>query len=166
MDPIIDQTPHDYQHHFSRQSRRAMRKMAESLDIDWARYPDPADLWEQIGEKIAGGVPRANTVIMGDPFALFVTFRCYNHERGVYEQTLVARSRNGQPIDEEEGKRIIANFIGSEQSNCEQCGAKLTEYTSVMTRLSVFQDQGRQKDAKPALTARNGTRETGPLKLS
>jgi hypothetical protein len=148
-----DQTPQDYQHHFSRQSRRAMRKMAESLGIDWEKYPDAADLWEQIAERIAGGVPRANAVIVGDPFALFVTFRCYNH-RVPWEQTLVARSRTDSPIDEDEGKKIIAQFIGSERSLCEHCGAQLTEYTSSMTRMSVFQEQERQKNAKPALTGR------------
>jgi len=66
----------------------------------------------------------------------------------------VARSRTDSPIDEDEGKRIIAQFIGSERSLCEQCGAQLTEYTSQMTRMSVFQEQDRQKAAKPALTAR------------
>ena len=162
-DDIRDQTPHDYQHHFSRQSRRAMRKMAESLNIDWEKYPDAADLWEQISEKIAGGVPRANATVPGDPFALFVTFRCYNH-RTPWEQTLVARSRTLGPIDEEEGKKIIAQFLGSDRAECDECGAKLTEYTSQMTRESVFHDQMSDKRAKPLLTAR-GTRETGPLKL-
>jgi hypothetical protein len=161
-----DQTPQDYQHHFSRQSRRAMRKMAESLNIDWEKYPDPADLWEQIAERIAGGIPRANTTIVGDPFCLFVTFRCYNHDRGmVRTQTLVAKSRTGGPIDEEEGKKIIAQFLGSDRARCDECDAQLTEYSSQMTRQSVFEEQERDPRAKPMLTPR-GVRETGPLKLS
>jgi len=153
MSEIQDQTPQDYQIHFARKTRRALRAMAESLDIDPNEFTDPALLWEKISEKIAGGVPRTNTVYVDDPFALFVTFRCYNH-RVPWEQTLVARSRTDSPIDEDEGKRIIAQFIGSERSLCEQCGTQLTEYTSQMTRMSVFQEQDRQKAAKPALTAR------------
>jgi len=153
MDEIRDQTPEDYRHHFDRSSRRAMRKMLIASGLDPDQYPTPEEQWVALSEKIAGGISRTNTAVIGDPFALFVTFRCYNH-RVPWEQTLVARSRTDSPIDEDEGKRIIAQFIGSERSLCEQCGAQLTEYTSSMTRMSVFQEQDRQKAAKPALTAR------------
>jgi hypothetical protein len=147
--PIADQTPEDYRHHFDRSSRRALRKMAEACGIDWQRpeYAEPQKLWEAVAEHIAGGVPNTRTVYVDDPFALFVTFRCHNH-RETWEQTLVAKSRTLAPIDEEEGRRIIAQFMGSDASNCEQCGLPLTEYTSSMTRMSVFADQERQRRPK------------------
>jgi len=159
MDEIRDQTPEDYRHHFDRSSRRAMRKMLIASGLDPDQYPTPEEQWTALAEKIAGGVPRANTVLVEDPFALFVTFRCHNH-RDTWEQTLVAKRRDLGPFDEEEGKTAIARFMMSDQAFCEQCRiegkeVRLTEYTSSMTRMSVFVDQERHRGVKrPLLGAR------------
>jgi hypothetical protein len=151
LPPLRDASPTEYRHHFDRQSRRIMRKLLIASGLDPDQYPTAEEQWKALSEKIAGGVARTNTVMVEDPFALFVTFRCYNHRNGPYEQTLVAKRRDLGPIDEVEGQRIIEQFKASDGSKCEQCGEQLTEYTTSMTRMSVFQDQERQRGATPHL---------------
>jgi hypothetical protein len=154
--PVSD----EIRRHYDRKQRKAMRAMAIACGLDPDSYPGPDELWRAISEHIAGGIPRANANLPGDPFALFLTAMCPNHRGKAWEGTYVIKSETGGPIDEAEGERMIA-YLKSKQPDCQECGEPITTWSSDMTRISVFADKQRQLGKVQGPVAVGGNRAQG-----
>jgi hypothetical protein len=126
--------------HYSRTMRRNMVKMAAAMGIDPTKYGDDYDaLWSKMTETLHGGIESPTETVIGDPFAFFLTRSCANPDCKA-EHTFVIKSPNGGPIDQAEAEKMRDYLLGQPDVNeCPECHWKLTNYSSQMTRLSVFE---------------------------
>lgn len=102
------------------------------------------ELWEgELSEAIAGGVPRADASIPGDPFVVVLTGICKNQHprsgRDDGEHWQYAMVKTGFRVDQAEGEKIVAHLKNQPNVNtCEVCLNKITIWQADNTRLSTF----------------------------
>lgn len=108
-----------------------------------------ARLWDEVAERMAGGVGDPSTPILGDPFGVFLTGICQRpHEgKGWRRQTAVVKT--GARVDQTEGEKIIAHLKAQPDVNlCETCGGAITTWQADNTRISTFAAQEKELVAK------------------
>lgn len=151
LDPSmsIDGTPPRRGQFLNSRQREEIEKLAKRLGLTpspkWSDYK----LWGHIYEKTKGGVQRPSDRILDDPFALFVRGLC-DDGHAPYETILVAEAPGGVAMDEGEAKRQQA-ILKAQAPPCEatmptgrMCGKPFGQWSSTMTRRSVFEENDRE----------------------
>lgn len=110
LTPGMDATREHVEYLFGRETRRALRALAQAMRIDLTKCKSTIDVWKALTEKVESGIGNPRDPIVGDPFGVFVTGKCWDgHDK--WEQ--IAVHKTGHMVDEFEAKKI-ANFLKHE----------------------------------------------------